>query len=145
MRGVAQRYDLGPHGAFDYQRPVVLRAVREVPSTVAGTLTLGMRGESVPEWGAVALSTLALYAADEYLLDKTRMLSRHVGLSPTHPSINLRLGGMKLPIPTTVSSAIYFLGDGAVDLLVAGGFVLHGWRKNDNRARTTASEIASGL
>lgn len=145
MRGIAQRYDLGAHGTFDYQRPVLLRAVREIPSTVGGTLTLGLRGESLSAWGALAVSSLALYAADEYLVDKTRMLSRHVGLPPTHPSINLRAGGLKLPIPTTVGSAIYFLGDGSVDLLVAGGFVIQGWRKNDNRARTTASEITSGL
>lgn len=145
MRGAAQRYELGRHGTFDYQRPVVLRALREIPSTVTGTLALGTRGESLPEWGAVALSSLSLYAADEYLVDKTRMLSRHVGLPPNHPSVNLRFAGMKLPIPTTVGSAIYFLGDGAVDLLVAGGFVIQGWRKDDNRARTTASEITSGL
>jgi len=145
VRGAAQRYDLGTHGTFDYQRPIVLRALREIPSTVAGTLALGTRGESLPELGAVALSSLVLYAVDEYLVDKTRMLSRHVGLPPNHPSINLRAGGMKLPIPTTIGSAIYFLGDGSVDLLIAGGFVMQGWRKDDNRARTTASEITSGL
>lgn len=145
VRGPAQRYELGTHGTFEYRRPVRLRMAREIPATVAGTFALGLRPGSLPEWGATAVSTLALYAADDYLIDKTRMLARHVGLPPNHPSINLRFAGMKLPIPSTLGSALYFLGDGTTDLLVAGGFLVHGMRKNDNRARTTASEITSGL
>lgn len=145
MRGAAQRFDLGAHGSYEYRRPVRLRALREIPATVGGTLALGVQPHTLPEWGAAAVSTLALYAADEYLLDKTRMLARHVGLPPNHPSINLRFAGMKLPIPSTLGSALYFLGDGTTDLLVAGGFLVHGMRKDDNRARTTASEITSGL
>ncbi|MEP7382651.1 MAG: phosphatase PAP2 family protein [Gemmatimonadota bacterium] len=145
MRGQVQRFDLGRYGVYDYRRPVTLRALREVPATVAETFVLGLQKESLPEWGVVAVSTLALYGADEYLLDKSRLLARHVGLPPTHPSINLRFAGLKLPIPTTIGSAIYFLGDGTTDLLVAGGFLVQGWRKDDNRARTTASEITSGL
>lgn len=145
VRNDAQRYDLGAHGAYAFQRPVRLRALREIPATVAATFQRGVSPENLPEWGAVVVSTLALYAADEYLLDKSRMLARRVGLPPTHPSINLRFAGMKLPIPTTLGSAIYFLGDGATDMLVAGGFLVHGLRKNDNRAIMTASEITSGL
>ncbi len=145
MRGPAQRFDLGGHGTFEYRRPVRLRALREIPATVGGAFALGVEPSTLPEWGVAAVSTLALYAADEYVLDKTRMLARQVGLPPNHPSINLRFAGMKLPVPTTLGSALYFLGDGTTDLLVAGGFLVHGLRKDDNRARTTASEITSGL
>lgn len=145
MRGPIQRLDLGTHGTYDYRHPVRLRALREIPATVGGTLALGVQPHTLPEWGAAVVSTLALYAADEYLVDKTRMLARHVGLPPNHPSINVRFAGMKLPIPSTLGSALYFLGDGTTDLMVAGGFLVHGMRKNDNRARTTASEITSGL
>ncbi|HEX4934872.1 MAG TPA: phosphatase PAP2 family protein, partial [Gemmatimonadaceae bacterium] len=145
VRGAAQQVDLGVHGVYEYRRPVRLRMLREIPSTVGGTFTLGLRPASLAEWGAVAVSTAALYAADDYLVDKTRMLARHVGLPPNHPSINLRFAGMKLPIPSTVGSALYFLGDGMTDVLIAGGFLVHGMRKDDHRARTTASEITSGL
>lgn len=145
VRGSAQRFDLGVHGVYEYRHPVRLRMLREIPPTVGGTFTLGLRPASLAEWGTVALSTAALYAADDYLVDKTRMLARHVGLPPNHPSINVRFAGMKLPIPSTLGSALYFLGDGTTDLLVAGGFLVHGMRKDDHRARTTASEITSGL
>ena len=145
VRGSAQRVDLGMHGVYEYRHPVRLRMLREIPPTVGGTFTLGLRPSNLAEWGAVAVSTAALYAADDYLVDKTRMVARHVGLPPNHPSINVRFAGMKLPIPSTLGSALYFLGDGTTDLLVAGGFLVHGMRKDDHRARTTASEITSGL
>ncbi|MEO6444233.1 MAG: phosphatase PAP2 family protein [Gemmatimonadaceae bacterium] len=145
VRGEVQRLDLGEHGTYGFQRPVVLRSLREIPATVAGAMGLAVSPRNLPEWGGVLASSLALYAADEYLLDKTRMLARHVGLPPNHPSINLRFAGMKLPVPSTLGSAIYFLGDGATDLLVAGGFLVHGLRRNDYRALTTASEITTGL
>ncbi|MCC6930425.1 MAG: phosphatase PAP2 family protein [Gemmatimonadaceae bacterium] len=145
VRGSAQRVDLGVHGVYEYRRPVRLRMLREIPPTVGGTFTLGLRPSNLAEWGVVAVSTAALYAADDYLVDKTRMVARHVGLPPNHPSINVRFAGMKLPIPSTLGSALYFLGDGTTDLLVAGGFLVHGMRNDDHRARTTASEITSGL
>ena len=62
VRGPAQRYELGTHGTFEYRRPVRLRMAREIPATVAGTFALGLRPGSLPEWGATAVSTLALYA-----------------------------------------------------------------------------------
>ena len=145
VRREAQRFELGKHGSYAYFRPLRARSIREIPATVAGTFTRGISPDNLPQWGVVAASTLALYAADEYLLEKTRLAARHLGLPPTHPSINLRFAGMKLPLPRTIGSAIYFLGDGATDLLVAGGFLVHGLRQNDYRALTTASEITTGL
>ena len=146
VRGKPTIVQLGKHGQFAYQRPVFLRSLREIPATVGGAFGLAVAPRNLPEWGAVALSTLVLYGADEYLLDKTRMVARHVGLPPNHPSFNLRVGGLKiLPVPTTLGSALYFLGDGTTDLLVAGGFLVHGLRARDNRALTTASEITTGL
>ena len=145
VRGDEQWYRLGEQGTFTFQRPVRLRSLREIPATVGGAFGLAIAPRNLPEWGAVLVSTAALISADEYLVDKTRMVARHVGLPPNHPSINLRFAGMKLPIPSTLGSAIYFLGDGTSDLLVAGGFLVHGLRSNDNRALTTASEITTGL
>lgn len=145
MRGEAQRFDLGTHGVYEFQRPVRLRSIREIPATVAGTFGIAVAPRNLPEWGVVVASSVALWGADEYLLDKTRMLARHVGLPPNHPSINIRFAGMKLPLPSTLGSGIYFLGDGMADLFVASGFLVTGLVEHDNRAITTASEITTGL
>lgn len=146
VRGARQLYDLGPRGMFAYQRPVAVRSAREIPATVAGAFGLAIAPRNLPEWGAVAATTLGLYAADEWLLDQTRSLARRVGLAPRHPSVDVRVGSIKLiALPTTLGSALYFLGDGWSDLAVAGGFLVHGMRTGDNRAYTTASEITTGL
>jgi hypothetical protein len=146
VHGPPNIYRLGKHGSYAFQRPVFFRSAREIPATVAGAFAQAVAPRNLPEWGAVTVSTLALYMADEYLLDKTRMVARHAGLPPNHPSYNVRVGAIKLvALPSTFGSALYFLGDGTTDLLVAGGFLVHGLRTGDNRALTTASEITTGL
>jgi PAP2 superfamily len=145
LSGAGRRYDLGSDGSWSFHRPVRLRALREVPATLGGSLAAAVAPRNAGNWALVAASSLALYAGDEYVLDKTRMLARHAGLPPNHPSANLRFAGMKLPVPTTFASGLYFLGDGMTDVLVASGFLVHGLVHDDNRARTTASQILTGL
>ena len=145
LSGEGRRYDLGGDGSWSFHRPVRLRALREVPATLGGSLAAAVAPRNAGNWVVTAATSLALYAGDEYLLDKTRMVARHVGLPPNHPSVNLRFAGMKLPVPTTVASGLYFLGDGMTDVLIAGGFLVHGLVHDDNRARTTSSQIITGL
>lgn len=141
-----QWYDLGVHGRYGYTPPGVLQSIRNAPRTIAGTLTDSFRRDRLAEWALVAATTAASIAADEWMLDRTRALAHNVGLPPNHPSVNVRLGSLKLvPLPTTLGSAIYFLGDGAVSLGIAGGFLAVGAWKDDNRASRTASQITESL
>lgn len=141
-----QWVDLEQRGRFGYRQPRILQSVRNWPGTMAGAIRLGMRREKLISWGQVAVSTGALIAADEWILDRTRQAARHVGLPPNHPSLNVAIGSVKLvPIPTTIGSAIYFLGDGMTSLAVAGGFAVVGAGTGNNRARRTASQITEAL
>ncbi|MFN8573556.1 MAG: phosphatase PAP2 family protein [Gemmatimonadaceae bacterium] len=144
--GRLQWYDLGVYGRFGYTQPGVLQSVRNAPRTIGRTVMQAVQRDQLDSWAVVMASTAATIAADEWLLDRTRLLARHVGLPPNHPSVNVRLGGLKLvPVPTTIGSAIYFLGDGAVSLGVAGGFLAVGAWTDDHRATRTASQITESL
>jgi len=137
---------MGTHGTFGYSRPKFLQSIRNVPATLAGTVAFSARREQLTEWAVVIGSTAVTIAADEWLLDQTRDLAHAVDLPRNHPSVNVRLGSLKIvPLPTTLGSAIYFLGDGAVSLGVAGGFFAFGAAKKDNRAFRTASQITESL
>ncbi len=141
-----QWYDLGEHGSFGYSRPKFLQSIRNAPRTIAGTAISSASRERLTEWALVIGSTAATIAADEWLLKKSRALAHAVDLPRNHPSINVRVGPLKiLPIPTTIGSALYFLGDGAVSLGVAGGFFVYGATQKDNRAFRTASQITESL
>ncbi|MBV6519935.1 MAG: hypothetical protein MNPFHGCM_00038 [Gemmatimonadaceae bacterium] len=145
-RPALQWYDLGVHGRFAYSRPGFLQSVRNAPGTIVGTVTFAVRRERLTDWLVLVGGTAAAIAADEWLVDRTREAARAIGLPPNHPSVDVRLGPLKiLPLPTTLGSAAYFLGDGAMSLGIAGGFFAFGVAKADNRAFRTASQITESL
>ena len=131
--------------AYVYTRPRTLRAVTDVPAALGAVAKRTFRWQSIPAFASVAASTALLIAADENVLDETRRLARRVDLPPNHPSVNLRLGPLKQPFPTTLGSGLYFLGDGMTSVLVATSFAARGSLADDMRARRTASEIAEAL
>jgi hypothetical protein len=146
QRPEVQWYRFGERGTVGYTRPKFLQSVRNTPGSIAGTVAFAARRERLPQWGLVIGSTVASIAADEWLLDQTRDLAHAVDLPRNHPSVNVRVGSLKIvPLPTTLGSAIYFLGDGAASLGVAGGFLMYGAAQHDNRAYRTASQITESL
>ena len=128
-----------------YTRPRPFHAIIAVPGTLGTSAREAVRARYVPMWIAVAVSTSALIAADEPVLDETRRLAQRVGLPPNHPSVDLRLGPFKQPLPTTLGSGLYFLGDGMMSVFLATGFAIRGSLADDTRAHRTASEIIEGL
>jgi hypothetical protein len=141
-----QWVDLERRGRFGYRPPRILQSVRDWPGTLSGAVRLGLRQEHLVTWAQVALSTGALIVADEWVVERTRQVAHHIGLPPNHPSYNVAVGPVKLiPIPTTLGSALYFLGDGATQLAIAGGFAAVGLGTGSNRARRTASQITEAL
>jgi PAP2 superfamily protein len=143
VRGQLVRRDSA--SAYRYTRPRPFHAIIAVPGTLGASAREAVRARYLPMWLAVAASTSALIAADEPVLDETRRLARRVGLPPNHPSADLRLGPFKQPLPTTLGSGLYFLGDGMMSVFLATGFAVRGSLADDMRARRTASEIIEGL
>ncbi|HVN72570.1 MAG TPA: phosphatase PAP2 family protein [Desulfomonilia bacterium] len=62
----------------------------------------------------------------------------------SHETSNIQ-GLPFLEFPRDFGSALYFLGDGAVDIGIAGGFLSYGWYYKDSRALHTTSQLAEGL
>jgi hypothetical protein len=131
--------------AYVYTRPRLFHAVTDAPAALGTAAREAFRARHLPVIAAVAASTAALIASDESVLAETRRLSRRVGLPPNHPSANLRLGPLKQPVPTTLGSGLYFLGDGMTSMFLAGGFAVRGRLADDMRARRTASEVVEAL
>ena len=131
--------------AYIYTRPRFLHAVTDAPAALGATARESFRLKHLPVMIAVAASTAALIAVDEPMLDETRRLARRVGLPQNHPSVNLRVGPLKQPFPTTLGSGLYFLGDGMTSVFLASGFAVRGSLADDTRARRTASEVMEAL
>jgi len=131
--------------AYVYTRPRLFHAVTDAPSALGMAARDAVRARHLPVIAAVAASTAVLIASDESVLAETRRLGRRVGLPPNHPSVNLRLGPLKQPFPTTLGSGLYFLGDGMASMFLAGGFAVRGRLADDMRARRTAIEVVEAL
>jgi hypothetical protein len=130
---------------YRYVRPRLFHAITDVPMALGASSREAVRLRHVPTMVAVVVSTAALIAADEPVLDETRRFARRMGLPQNHPSANLRIGPFKQPFPTTIGSGLYFLGDGMTSVFLATGFAVRGSLADDTRARRTASEVIEAL
>jgi hypothetical protein len=103
--------------------------------------------ENLPWLAAITASTLILIEYDQKIYDNTRKLGKKLGISSKDKTRTfLKIGGVSiLRGPTDAGSAIYFLGDGWVNLGFFGGFETYGWLKGDWRARQTGHQLAEGL
>lgn len=131
--------------ALVYTRPRAFRMVTDVPWALAGAARESVRARNLPFVIGTVVGTGILLAGDEELLAETRRSARRVGLPPNHPSVNVRIGPLKFPFPTTFGSGLYFLGDGLTTVGVAAGFAVRGSLADDARARRVASESMEAL
>ena len=90
--------------------------------------------EAVPYWWAIALSTAALTAVDDRLIQEAQKLGQKWGIqSKDNTKTFVSYQGMDvLRLPTDLGSALYFIGDGWTHSAIAAGFLVAGsWTDND--------------
>ena len=50
-----------------------------------------------------------------------------------------------MELPSDLGTSLYFIGDGAVDIGLAAGFLTYGYFNENNRALQTASQLCEGM
>ncbi|HYV99530.1 MAG TPA: phosphatase PAP2 family protein [Gemmatimonadaceae bacterium] len=129
-----------------FTRPRFLESVRGVPGTLADAARSTAHKSNIAKAVAVVASTVALYAGDDQIYAEAKRFGRRIDIAPSHPTWSLKAGDVKLfYVPTTVSSALYYLGDGWTTMGIAGSFFAAGAIRGDNRALRTASEITESM
>ena len=129
-----------------WTRPPRLALLRNVPGNLAASGREVVRPDNRLTLLGVAAATGLLFAFDQQIYDETVRAGRRWNVSPHHPEAALRVGGVKLIyVPTTVSSGLYYLGDGWTTMAVAGTYFAVGKFRGDNRALRTASEITESM
>ena len=117
-----------------------------IPKTLAGSARDVTRRSRLGTVAAAVASTGVLIAYDQQIFDETRRFGGRIDLSSSHPVSALWVGSSKLfYMPTTISSGLYYLGDGWTTMLVAGTYYVTGKVRGDNRAVCTASEITESM
>ncbi len=143
----SRTYTLKDGSTLTYARPGLLRAAGSIPSDTYSFLKEGFKKENLPWVAAVGASTLILIEYDQKLDSAARRAGRKLRISgedKTRTYINL--GGISVfRGPGDFGSALYFLGDGWINIGLFGYLKTKGWLNDDWRASQTGNQLAEGL
>ena len=140
-------YFLKDGASLSYSNPDFLKTMGSAPADFGGFIADSFKKDKLPWLAAITASTLILIEYDQKIYDNTRRFGERQGVSSKDKTRTfLKIGGVSvLRGPTDAGSAMYFLGDGWVNLGLLGGFETYGWLKDDWRSRQTGHQLAEGL
>ena len=119
----------------------------EIPTTTMSFLKTSFSQPAVPVWIGIIGSSAVLYHYDEDLYRGAQQTGRRWGLSNSDKTKTVfKLGQYDiLRLPSDGASALYFLGDGWLDVAVAGSFFAVGSIGDHVRPYNTSLQLAHGL
>ncbi len=130
-----------------YRQPGLWRNLGAAPSDWGLFVKESFRKENLPWLAAVGASTVLLIHYDEKLYSGVRRTGRKLNISSKdNTKTYLKIGGVSVfRGPSDLGSAMYFLGDGWINIGLFGYFETYGWLKKDWRAAQTGHQLAEGL
>lgn len=133
-----------------YPKPKAMTFVAFIPKTFKESAKMSFGKKSAKPWVWMVGSTVALWAADQKILDGVQQFSRFIHLDNSRKYKNIiqfKLGNTDVNVyqaPENLNTAIYSVGEGMPSILISAGLLVRGLTKNDYRAMSTASQIMQG-
>lgn len=139
-----QQFKINDNTTYGYVKPKTWDMFRYVPRDIASLGTFAIQKENL-KWDALALgSTLAIMPYDQKIMNDANQLGAEIG-GWEKDSRYKRVLGLEM-FPTSVSSGVYYLGNGNTTLLLSGMFYAIGKiGKDDYRALNTSNELIEAL
>ena len=147
-------FTVAPGVTWHYDKPRAFRWLAHIPRDLGQFPAYAFRREHTETFVGLALSSVALWVADEPILEWSQDVGKQLGLSArstqkTLIRVPFRLGSANLPlefnVPDNLNSTFYYLGDGWTHLSVATGFWVYGGLRKDNRALQTSSQLGQAI
>ena len=140
-------YQISPDIDFVYSKPRRFQYIKYGPKDLFIYGKNTFQKKNIARISAMAAATALLVAADQSIADESQKLGRKIHLSRydrTRTMISIK-GFPVFRGPTDLGSALYFIGDGWMDVFIFSSFMGYGMIRNDNRALQTAAQIGEGL
>ena len=119
-----QTYKINQNLSYSFKKPTIGQLVKYVPNDLYQFGKDLIKKENL-KWDALTLgTTLATIPYDQKILDDAGLLGEKIG-GWDGPARYKRVAGLEL-IPTSISSGVYYLGNGNTTLLLSGAFYLYG-------------------
>ncbi len=133
-------------------KPKPFAFITQVPGDIRDYGKDTFQKKNIPTMLWLTAATGLLLVADQNIIDHAHHLGDKIGITHTQYQQTIaRIGfpGQKTKFnvegPFDSGSALYFLGDGWTDIVIAGSFLTVGLVKSDNRALQTASQMAEAV
>ncbi|TBX70198.1 phosphatase PAP2 family protein [Flavobacterium silvisoli] len=129
---------------YIFSKPRTIDLIRYIPSDIYQFGVSLTRKENL-KWDALAVgTTVAMIPYDQKILEDGIDLGDRLGGWDESPRYK-RVLGLEF-IPTSVSSAVYYIGNGNTTLFLSGFFYVKGLiNRQDYRALNTSSELVEAL
>ncbi len=102
--------------------------------------------ENLPAIGVVTALTILIMQYDQKIITEAQRFGRYINLKEDNPTYDISpIKDVPLYIPGSLSSGLYYIGDGITELAVDGSFYVFGLIKSDNRALRTSCELSEGI
>ena len=130
-----------------YQKPHFWDFTKNIKEGHSYLFDLSFNKESIPYWGAIALSTGITYIYDEDILRETQSLGRRLNIpNRDNTKTAASIGSVAvLRVPTDLGSTLYYIGDGWTQLAIINSFLGYGLINNNYRSMQVAKQITYGL
>lgn len=140
-------YTLKDGSTLTYAKPGLLRNLGSGPSDWGNFVKQSFKADNLPWLAVIGASTFILVENDQKLYNHTKRLGRKLRISSKdNTKTYLKINGISVfRGPSDVGSAMYFLGDGWINIGLFGYFETYGWLKKDWRAAQTGHQLAEGL
>lgn len=141
----AKVYDLGT-SSYLYYKPKFMDFFQGLGNNLTHAPVEFVKEKNLGIVAGVAASTALFMVYDGKIIDKAQQFGRYIGLKTDNPTVNLSpIGGVPLYVPASLSSGLYYIGDGITELAINSGFYIYGAIAKDNRALRTGIELTEGI
>ncbi|MGA9639413.1 phosphatase PAP2 family protein [Flavobacterium sp.] len=137
-------YKVNEEVSYGYKKPRILDMVRYLPKDLIEFGKFTLQKENL-KWDALVVgTTLVTIPFDQQITDESNKVGHKIG-GWGEDSHYKRVAGIEF-LPTSVSSSVYYLGNGNTTLLLSGFFYTIGKiNHNDYRALNTSNELVEVL
>lgn len=147
-------YTVAPGVTWHYEKTKPFRWALHIPRDLGQFPGYAFRRENTGTFVGLAVSSVALWVADQAIIDWSQDVGKQLGLTPKSTQRTLfrvpfHIGSANLPfefnVPDNLNSTFYYLGDGWTHLTIASSFWIYGGIKKDNRALQTSSQLGEAI
>jgi hypothetical protein len=130
-----------------YQKPNTFDFFFNIGNDYSKAYDIATSKENLDMWALIVGSTALFMYYDDEFINESKKVGDKIGVAPEQ-GMHAAFSVGPYPViqfPLTGSSALYWIGDGAVHIGIMAGFLTHGAIYDDSKTLSVGSQLLEGL